>query len=307
MDTMTEARVGVNRIFQGIDESNINDHNRIGQLSTMASQRVEQIARIFGNGVQRLFAICHELIIKSGHKAEAIKLRGEWVEFDPKQWKTGRDMRVVAPFAAGNKDALLDRLMVHMGIHERAIAAGHPMVQVDDSYALAQEIAKATDIPEDRFYTDPATIPPQPPEPDYTAAALEIEALKVQNQGQDSERDAEIAKYKADLDASVEKYRADLNAQVQIALAEAKGEGAVNLEKVRANLRDLPIETGEGRISASQAFQAAQEANQTMAQTLLDALSEVREVVAQANAEKELVRDEAGNITGSRPVLRAVE
>jgi hypothetical protein len=109
MDTVTEARVGVNKMFQGIDTnalSSTNAHNAIGQLSTMASQRVEQIARIFANGVERLFSIAHELIIKSGHEEETVRLRGEWVAFDPSQWRTGRDMRIVAPFAAGNKDAV---------------------------------------------------------------------------------------------------------------------------------------------------------------------------------------------------------
>ena len=299
MDTVVESRVGVNRIFQGIDESNLNDHNRIGQLSTMAAQRVEQIARIFGNGVQRLFQIAHELVIKSGHKAESIKLRGEWVEFDPKQWKTGRDMRVVAPYAAGNKDSLLQRLFMIADIHEKSLASGLPIVQQDDAYQLALEIAKASDVSGDKFFTDPATLPPPEPEPDYTAAALEVEAQKAQTQELDSQRDAEIDKYKADLQAEVDKYKADLQAQVQIAIAASKNEGAIDLERARANLKELPIDTGEGRMSASDAFQATQASNQAieaLVKALQDAMSELR---ADMEADQEVIRED-DRIVGKR-------
>ena len=107
----------------------------------MAAQRVEDIARVFGTGFKRLFSIAHELIIKSGHSNESIKLRGQWVDIDPTQWRTGRDMRVVAPFAAGNKDSLLQRLQFIAQIHEKALAGGLPIVDVEDSYNLALEIA----------------------------------------------------------------------------------------------------------------------------------------------------------------------
>ncbi len=241
MDRVVEARVGVNRMFQGIDSSNINDHDRVGQLSTMAAQRIEDIARIFGTGFKELFSIAHELLIKSGHQGQAMKIRGKWVNVDPSQWRTGRDMRVVAPYAAGNKDSLLQRLMIVANIHEKALAAGLPIVDVEDAYNLALEIGKAADLPASKFFTDPATVPPPEPAPDYTMMALEIENKKVEHQAADSQVDAEINKYKTDISAEIDKYRADIQAQTQLALAQIKAGTSVDLEQVKANLRDAPI------------------------------------------------------------------
>jgi len=304
MDTVVEGRVGVNRIFQGIDEGQLNDHNRIGQLSTMAAQRVEQIARIFANGIERLFSLAHELIVKSGHQQEAIKLRGEWVNIDPTQWKTGRDMRIVAPFAAGNKDSLVQRLMIIAQIHEKALAGGLPIVQADDAYELAKALASAADLSGDKFFTDPRTVQPPPPPPDYNAMMIEVEnkkadtdAQKVQVDAREDELDAEIKKYEADLRAELEKYKTDLNAELQIALAQMKEGTSVNLERVRARIKNAPADVDLDTIN-----------NATGAVNALQAT--IAELQSQINSPREVVRDDNGEVIGAningefRPVRR---
>ncbi len=251
MDTVVESRVGVTKQFQGIDASANNDHDRIGQLSSMAAQRVEQIARIFGNGVENLFSIAHELVIKSGHQMEAIKLRGEWVDIDPTQWRTGRDMRVVAPFAAGNKDSLLNRLMILRGIHSEAAAAGHPMVQQDDSYELALEISKAADLMGTKYFTDPATVEPPPPPPDHTETALQIENKKVDNEADDEARQSEFDVNKLASDEAIKKYGIDVNAQTTITVAQINAGKTLDAERLKADLRDEPIKLGNDAIKAT--------------------------------------------------------
>ena len=290
MDTVTESRAGVNRMFQGIDESNVNDHNRIGQLSSMASQRVEQIARIFANGVERLFQISHELIIKSGHQAETMKLTGKWVDIDPTQWRTGRDMKVVAPFAAGNKDSLVQRLMLLRSIHSEAAAAGHPMVQPDDSYQLAKEITRAMDLPDYKFFTDPKTVQPPEPGPDYTMEALKIENKKADNEAQDEDRKASLEQERIALD----RYKAELAAQVDIAIANGKGEGMVQLEQVRAALRDRPMLEQNEEIVETKA------AVQQLTNNLGDTIAELKKAVDMIGAERELVRDPQGKPIGTK-------
>lgn len=297
MDTVTESRVGVSRQFQGIDMGANNDYNRIGQLSTMASQRVEQIARIFANGVERLFSLAHELVIKSGHQGEAIKLRGEWITLDPSQWKTGRDMKVVAPFSAGNKDSLVQRIMLHMGVHEKALAGGLPIVDADDSYNLALELAQATDLQGTKIYTDPATVPPPPPAPDYTAAALQIEDKKADNAAADSETDAQVKKYEIDTDAQVKKYQTDVQAQTQIALAQIKDGQSVNLERLKANLKVNPIEMDGEQVPATDAFKAVQGTNERLAEALTEALETLGELQETITAPVKVVRKD-GKIVG---------
>jgi len=298
MDTVTEARVGVNRIFQGIDEGNLNHHDRIGQLSTMASQRIEQIARIMGNGIENLFGICHELLIKDGHQAESIKLRGRWVNFDPKQWKTGRDMNVVAPYAAGNKDSLLERLLVIKNVMSEAAQAGLPMVQQDNMYNMALELAKAADIMGTKFFTDPASIPPPEPQPDPTMIALDIEQQKADTDQQKVNIDFADVQNKdeqAARDDALERFKIEANAQLQIALAVIKQGGNFNLEELRANLRDAPILKNNKSLDAANI--TIKDMQSSLEELLSASFARIEEGIA---GEKELIRDEEGNITGSR-------
>jgi hypothetical protein len=232
VERIIESRVGVNRQFQGIDEGLSNEHDRIGQLSTMAAQRVEQIARIFGNGVERLFNLAHEVVIKSGHQMDAIKLRGQWVNVDPTQWRTGRDMRVVAPFAAGNKDSLLRRLMIIAGFHEKALAGGLPIVDPSDAYELALELSAAADLPGHKFFTDPATIPPPEPQPDPTMIALEIENKKADNEATDEQRKDETERLKVAADIELKERLARLQSATQIVLAQIQDDPSADLQQV---------------------------------------------------------------------------
>ncbi len=290
MDQVVESRVGVNRMFQGIDASNTNDHDRVGQLSTMAAQRVEDIARIFGTGFKRLFSLAHEILIKSGGKSQSIKLRGEWVDFNPSQWRTGRDMRVTAPFAAGNKDSLVQRLMVHMGVHEKALAAGLPIVDASDAYELALMLSQATDIPGNKIYTDPKTVQPKEPGPDHTMIALEIESKKVENAAKDSELDAEVKLAQVASDAEVKTAVAQLNSDTQIALAQIKEGQQVNLEQLKARLKDAPTELGKAFDHTSK-----------IAEELSDAVKRVNEAMDEldrkAKAPIKIVR-ENGKVVG---------
>lgn len=294
-DRVIESRVGVNRMFQGIDSSNLNDHDRVGQLSTMAAQRVEDIARLFGNGFKRLFSLAHEALIKAGSQQEQIKLRGEWQAVDPTQWRTGRDMRVVAPFAAGNKDALLQRLLIVGNIHEKALAGGLRIVDEQDAYNLALEIGKAADLPATKFFTDPSTIPPPEPPPDYQGMQLEIANKEVDNRAANDEMDAVNKRLEIESDERVKVYQIDKTAETQLTVAAMKGQQSGELEQLRANLKNEPIELGNDAIKANNEMISAM--NTMVADSIrqvTDALAELRD---EAAAPVKIVKKN-GNIVG---------
>jgi hypothetical protein len=106
--------------------------------------------------------------------------------------------------------------MILKGIHAEALAAGVSIVDEGNAYNLALEISKAMDVNGAKFFTDPETVEPAPPPPDYTAIALQIEDKKADNEAADESRQAELDKYKADLGAEMDKYMADLNAELQV-------------------------------------------------------------------------------------------
>lgn len=300
MDTVVESRVGVNRMFQGIDSSNLNDHNRIGQLSTMAAQRVEDIARIFGEGFKRLFSICHELMIKSGHSGQALRIRGEWVDIDPTVWSTGRDMRVTAPFAAGNKDALVQRLMIHLNIHREALASGAPFVDANDTYNLLEMLSDATDVPGSKIYTDPATVEPPPPQPDPTMIALEIENKKADNEAADEARKSELDRYKADLDAQLAQYKADLDSQDKRYATDVQSEtqlriAAANAEMKGADLASRNAQAEASRKDAKEKVQQPKDNTKGLERKLDKIAKDLKESKSRART---IIRDDKDRIVG---------
>jgi hypothetical protein len=250
MDKMGERRAGVNQYFTGTDANALNKTaTGIQQLSTMAAQRVEQIARILGSAVEDLARIVHELILKAGHKAEVVKLRGKWVEVDPAQWKKRSDFKISVGFASGNKDAMVSRLTMIAQHQYQAIQLGLPIAQPQNLYETMLELTKASDFatPE-RFWTDPSTVEPQQPPPDpqmlkiqadSAAKEAELEQTGGLKQSELELKQTELALKDKEITvkAELEKYRIDTDASVKLRLAEQQAETQRQLAEHDANVK----------------------------------------------------------------------
>jgi hypothetical protein len=230
MDQVRENRTGTNRYFTGIDQNAMNKTaTGIQQLSSMAAQRVEQIARIMACGVEDLFSIVHELILKGGHKSEVVKLSNKWVQVDPASWKKRTDFRISVGYAAGNKDSQVQKLMFLANMQGEAMMKGLPIVTPDNMYETAIELTKASDFSApQRFWTNPKDVPPPgPPQPDPTVMAAE--QLKSQTTLQKTQVEAQIK----DKELQLKKYEIDTKAQVELVKTDAQFEHAEKIEGAR--------------------------------------------------------------------------
>jgi hypothetical protein len=291
MEQITEGRTGVNRYFQGSDQNTLNKTaSGIQQLSTMAAQRVEQVARIFASGIEELFSIAHELVLKTGHQAEVVRLRGQWVSVDPSTWKTRNDMRISVGFAAGNKDAMVSRLMMIAQLQEKAMAGGLPIVNAQNLYQTALEITKAADFSApQRFWTDPSQMPPRPPpQPDVTVMAAE-------------QMRSQTLLQKAQLDNQTKLQIAAADQQTE--LVKIDGAAASEDKRISNNPKVIEAKTQETESKAMVEFVGTlmqSQAQQT--ETIMRALQELSQAVRMVSAPREALRDGAGRIVGSRPI-----
>lgn len=233
MDQVKENRTGTSRYFTGIDQNSLNKTaSGQSQLITMAAQRVKLMARIFGCCIEDIASILHEVILKSGHRKEVVQLRGKWVDVNPGEWRRRTDFKVEVAYAAGNKDALTQKLMIMAQKQAEALAGGLPIVTPENLYNTGMELAKAMDFPNgDKFFTDPKKIPPKEPQPDVTVMAMET--LKAQSaeriKGAElAQKDRETAE-----DNALQKYIADQNNQVKLIIAQAQAENAKEMEGVK--------------------------------------------------------------------------
>lgn len=318
LDQVKENRVGVNRIFTGVDQNVLNrTKGGMEMLSTSSAQRVEQIARHFANGIEVLCSLMHEIILKSGHKKETVQLRGKWVEVDPSTWRKRTDFRISVGYAAGNKDQMLQRLMLLADLQEKAAAGGAPIVTPQNLYETAIEITKATDMQApDRFWTEPSKVPPKgPPQPDPSVAFAETENTKrtlqakqmdVEQKERDSQRDFQASLIQSHLsaDAEIVKHRESLQHQARV--SEFDAQNAERMAHVSAQLNPKNIEaqaSAAESATSGEVLKSLAESQSQQTQTIIAAIQELAKALA---APREFVRDpKTGKAVGSRIAAEA--
>lgn len=305
MDSMRENRTGTNRYFTGVDQNALNKTaSGIQQLSTMAAQRVEQVARYFANGIETMFHVLHQMVLKGGHQKDVVRLRGNWTQVDPSTWRRRTDFKISVGYSAGNKDAQVSRLMMIANFQREALAGGLPIVQPANVYATAMELTKASDFsaPE-RFFSDPAQIPPEEPQPDPALQKAQMDAqvttqvkqAELQQRTQSDAQKMEIEKYKADLDAQTkvtleqmrlahEKEVEAFRAQNNVGIEQLRTEQSLSLEERRVMLgrEDRQMEQAPALELAGQV--------ESMAQRLEDALQSLQGALSTVLTAKRQIR-----------------
>lgn len=250
MDSVRENRTGVNNGFMGVDESTLNNAQpgTVNQMTSMAAQRVEQIARVLAFAVEDLFSIVHEAVLKMGHKRESVQLMGQWTEVDPGSWRKRNDFKICVAFSAGNKDQMVSRLMLMLQKQAEALQLGIPVCTPENYYNTLVEVTKASDFASpDRFWTDPQKMPPKPPPPPppaivvaqiKTASDEKQKAADILQREVESQRKAELEKYAIDAQAGssiIEKHVAHSNA---VELATMKASHTASLDTLNAKLNN---------------------------------------------------------------------
>jgi len=333
MEHVKEKRTGVNNSFQGLDASQLSQlqPGTVNQISSMAAQRVEQIARHFANGITELMSLLHEVVLKSGHKKEVVQLRGKWVTVDPSTWRKRTDFRISVGFAAGNKDAQIARLQMIGNMQKEAMMGGLSIVNERNVYETMNELIKASDLQApQRFLTDPEKAPPKPPpQPDVTVMAMEQIKSQTTLQVKDAELRTEKEVTAATLQA--EREKAELEAQTKLTIEQMKAShaselkdkdthGAMALEGMRSEhgVKLHKMEHGDPEIDKKVAEvgegvqglqQQLQETLQQMQQALSTLLNAKRTIRRGKDGKAEGVDTHApdGSLISSKKVLRGAD
>ena len=181
LDGVREARAGVSKMSQGLDENALTSHTTATAVNAVmgaAQSRVELIARNFAEtGVKDLMIRIYELLYKNQDKERVIRLRNEWVPVRPDAWNDKYDCTVSVALGSGNKDQQMMHLSQMLSFAGEAMSGGLKIVSEQNMYNLGASLVKAMGFQNvDDFLTDPSTTPEQPPEPDLEEQAKLMEA-----------------------------------------------------------------------------------------------------------------------------------
>jgi len=183
-DQVREMRSGVTKQGQGIDADALQNQSAtaVNQMFSMAQAKMKLIARIFAEtGIRDLFLLMHGLIRRHGQEARTVRLRNQWVQVDPRDWKKRNDMTVDVGLGTGGKAEQMALINMIIAMQEKALMGGLTnLVTPQNLYNSAKELTKIAGKKDtDTYFTNPATQPPPqaPPDP-----KLQIEMLKAQSQ-----------------------------------------------------------------------------------------------------------------------------
>ena len=180
IDGVRESRAGVSKMSQGMNDNALTSHTTataVNAVMTAAQSRVELIARNFAEtGVKDLMICIYELLAKNQDRERVVMLRNNWVPIRPDVWRDKYDCTVSVALGSGNKDQQMAHLSQMLQFAGEAMKGGLPIVNVQNMYNLGATLIRAMGFQNvDDFLTNPATIPPQPEEPDPEAQEKQME------------------------------------------------------------------------------------------------------------------------------------
>ena len=269
IDNLKESRTGISKATSGLDPDSLRDSTKGAFLENLnrASQKIEMIARMLAEtGVKELVRQVHGVLLRYQDKERIIKLRGQYVSVNPREWKERNDLVVKVGIGTGNEQEKREKLMLMVQAQEKL--AGLGLVGPQHGYALFTDIAKnlGFELPE-KYAFDPSSpefqqfqqSQGQPSNPLAEAeqvkgqyviqkaqidqeAKIKSDVLNAEAKNREAAIDAELRRDEMTIQANLEmeKTIATLSLEREIGLAK------MNLEAYLASVQQPGVEVPEG-------------------------------------------------------------
>lgn len=246
---MRENRTGVSRTSMGMNPDSLNNTATGRQIDQSASQqRVELIARIIAETlIKPIFQGILKVLTDGDMQKLAFRLRDEFVEYDPNEWRDSYDMTVNVGLGTGDTQLKAQQLGAIYQMQQVGMPMG--LATPKNLYHTMAKIVENSGFKDvQNFVQDPANAPPAPPP--QPPIELQLAQMKIQ---------ADAQKSQAQRQQDIQKFQAETQMQLEI---EKIKEGAkqreiqANLELQAANdMRDSQRETMKAQFDADMAQQ----------------------------------------------------
>lgn len=189
-DNMRETRLGITKYNQGLDSESLNKTaTGIGKIMQASEQRLKMTLRIMANtGIKRLYQIILRLVTQHQNVADMVRLRNDWVPFNPSEWSDKMDCKIAVGSTNGERMEEVQMLQLFGQFMQQGAQVG--VIKPSNVYEFGKKLAKAAKLmgADVKLLTDPSTPQPQqtPPSPEQIKA--QIEAQKAQFEAQEAEK-----------------------------------------------------------------------------------------------------------------------
>lgn len=254
LDEINADRTGKTKASEGLDADAMQSTTKQAVTSTLtkSQQSVEYVARIYAEtGYKDMFKGLLELVVTHQDRPRMVRLRGGYVEVDPKVWDATMDVRVNVALGAGLPEDRLNALKEiaadQSAIYEK-YGPGNPLVSLSNLRSTRARIVELAGFPSaDEFY-EPITPEQdaqakqaalQPPGPDPATAALaQAEAQKnaiqqAKNEGELAVAQQKLAMEHEEMLLTDDRERDTAAADVAVRLAEIEAKHQTSIDRER--------------------------------------------------------------------------
>jgi hypothetical protein len=231
LDTMQSKRTGVSDASQGLDPSILQNVTAaaVASMQQAGAGKIELMARIFAEtGVKSLFKGILHLLCKYQDKPRLVRMRGQFVEFDPRTWANQYDVAINVGLGSGNRQEQMAMLSMVLAKQEQLIGQYGPanpyvtpaqyrstlgrMVELA-GFKDSAEFYKAITPEQDQQLSNP---PPQqqPPMPPEVQALMARTQAEIQANQAKAQADIQLQQQQMQIDMEMAQQKAGLEMQL---------------------------------------------------------------------------------------------
>lgn len=251
--SIREIRTGITRYNQGLDADSLNKTAAgLNMISQMAMKRQQLLARNMADGVRKLFRLMLRLTIAHQDREKVIRLRNNWVPFDPRTWNADMDVTVSVGLGHGTQEQRLAAISNVMATQLKAVelqgGAEGPLVTLSDVFNAARATVDWSGLHgPNQYFSDPTSKEMQ----EVSRAKQQKqspEMMKLQLEAQKAADEAKARMYELQIEQkNVEARERSDAARHQIQLAE------LDLKRAELGLKAQESESG-GQQSQAKVF-----------------------------------------------------
>ena len=237
IDQLKEKRSGVPNQLMGLNPDTINKSHTTAEstrsMMQTSTQRIELIARSFADGVKDIFENVLAVICEYQDQERVVKLRGEFIPMNPRQWTSHYDCITQVGLGTGNQDQRLGVLQQVLNVQEKMIQqqGGMGMVTPQTIYNTIEAYLQNSGYKDaTQFFNDPSQQQPQPPKEEKQDPALQLAAQQIEISKQKAMADADFKNRKLEADNEFKMQKMNLDEQ-KLATQVVKEQNVSQLEK----------------------------------------------------------------------------
>jgi uncharacterized protein involved in high-affinity Fe2+ transport len=238
IDQLKEKRSGVPNQLMGLNPDTINKSHTtaqsVNQMMNSSTQRIELIARSFADGVKDIFENILAVICEYQDQERVVKLRGEFIPMNPREWTDHYDCTTQVGLGTGNQDQRLEVLQQVLNVQEKMIQqqGGMGMVTPQTIYNTIEAYLQNSGYKDaTQFFNNPSQQPPQPPQQEEKQdPALQLAAQDIEMRKQKAMADVDFKNRKLEADNEFKMQKMNLDEQ-KLATQVVKEQNVSQLEK----------------------------------------------------------------------------